>query len=241
MRQLFNKIRRRLHSGINGLRYRGSPQTIVAAGYDQMAERYGEWTLEHTRPDRHKYTQRLLQDLPAGAEVLELGCGPGEPTTRALTERFTVTANDISASCLALARQNAPNADFLQGDMTALALPNDRFDAVTAFYAFHHVPRERYAGLLRSICGWLREDGLLVAAFYPQDIDSQLTDDWHGAMMYWSSFDADVTRRLIRDAGLRIDHESFESAVEDGRETTFLWITARKATTAPASAAAARN
>ncbi|MEE4186793.1 MAG: class I SAM-dependent methyltransferase [Gammaproteobacteria bacterium] len=228
MLNIFRNLSRKMGGTARSLRYRGKPEQLVADGYNEMAGSYGEWAVRHARADRDKYTRLLLETLPTGATVLELGCGPGEPTTRLLAERFKVTANDISASCLELARRNAPSAQFVQGDMTALQLPAASFDGVVAYYAFHHVPRERYAKLLMSISGWLRAGGVFMAAFYPYDIDDVITPDWHGATMYWSSFDAEQTRALIRDAGLELVTESFESAVEDGKETTFLWIMARK-------------
>lgn len=222
------RLFRRIGSVARAVRYRNQPEKIVALGYNEMASDYGSWTLRHERDDRDKYTALLFEHLPAGSELLELGCGPGDPTTKTLAERYTVTANDISASCLELARRNAPTANFILSDMTELEFPAASFDAVVAYYAFHHVPRDRYAPLIGRISNWLRPGGLFMAAFYPYDVDNLVTEDWHGATMYWSSFDAEPTLGLIADAGLEIVVQSRESAIEDGRETTFLWVIARK-------------
>jgi hypothetical protein len=46
--------------------------------------------------------------------------------------------------------------------------------------------------------------------------------------MYWSSFDEEKTLQLVNSAGLQVIEQSKESAVEDGKETTFLWLIARK-------------
>ncbi len=99
------------------------PKRIVADGYDWMAERHEEWASHVRMEERAKYTAVLLEELPVGAEVLELGCGSGMPTTRELAERFTVTAVDISARQLALAQQHVPIAKYLHVDMTILELP----------------------------------------------------------------------------------------------------------------------
>jgi len=222
------RLFRRIGTFARAVRYRNQPEKIVALGYNEMASDYGSWTLRHEREDRDKYTTLLFEHLPEGSELLELGCGPGEPTTRTLAERYKVTANDISASCLELARRNVPSAEFVLSDMTELDFPPASFDAVVAYYAFHHVPRDRYAPLISNISGWLRPGGLLMAAFYPYDVDNLVTEDWHGSTMYWSSFDEEPTLRIIDDAGLDIVVQSRESAVEDGKETTFLWVIARK-------------
>jgi ubiquinone/menaquinone biosynthesis C-methylase UbiE len=213
---------------LHQLRYRDEPEKIVAKGYDRMATDYGKWTLSHKRPDRDKYTQLLLDNVPDGSAVLELGCGPGDPTTKTLAAHYQVTANDISASCLELARQNAPGATFILSDMTELDLPPASFDAIVAYYAFHHIPRDRYAPLLEKIHGWLKPGGHFMAAMYPYDVENLVTEDWHGSSMYWSSFDGEKTQALITDTGLEIVTKSLESAIEDNKETTFLWILARK-------------
>jgi ubiquinone/menaquinone biosynthesis C-methylase UbiE len=213
---------------IRRLRYRNQPERIVAKGYDEMASDYGSWALRHERPDRDKYTKLLIDTLPEGSELLELGCGPGDPTTKILAQHYAVTANDISESCLELAKQNAPSAKFVLSDMTTLEFDAESFDAVVAYYAFHHIPRERYKPLIKKINRWLRPGGIFMAALYPYDVEQLVTEDWHGSTMYWSSYDEEKTLGLIREPGFEIIEQSKESAVEDGKETTFLWIIARK-------------
>lgn len=222
------RLAKQLATKLRSFRYRNEPEKIVAMGYNEMAADYGNWTLSHTRPDRDKYTRLLIDRLQEGSELLELGCGPGDPTTKTLSQHYKVTANDISESCLALARKNAPDAKFILSDMTSLDFAAASFDAVVAYYAFHHVPRDRYAPLLENISKWLRPGGLFMAAMYPYDFENLVTEDWHGSTMYWSSFDEAKTLQLISDAGLTVVEQSKESAIEDGKETTFLWLIAVK-------------
>lgn len=229
IRNIAKRTIRQVAASLRGMRYRGEPEKIVAMGYDEMAADYGSWTLRHERPDRAKYTELLMQNLPEGADLLELGCGPGDPTTKTLAQRYNVTANDISESCLELARENAPDATFIKSDMTSLDFPAESFDAVVAFYSFHHVPRDRYEPLLRNIAEWLKPGGIFLAAMYPYDVDNLVTEDWHGSTMYWSSFNEKRTVELVTSTGLKIIEQSRESAVEDGKETTFLWLLAAKA------------
>jgi ubiquinone/menaquinone biosynthesis C-methylase UbiE len=96
---------------------------IVAAGYDRIAERYASWAAGIHDAARERATHLLLDALPPGAAVLELGCGNGLPTAKRLAERFLVTGVDISARQVALARRHVPSAVFQQADMAALAFP----------------------------------------------------------------------------------------------------------------------
>src|SRR5438270_356408 len=140
------------------------PKQIVAQGYDAIAGRHAEWA-SHTRTDeRERYTAILLNALPPGARVLELGCGVGVPTTRQLTHRFAVTGVDISAQHIALARRNVPAATFVQADMAALDFPPASFDAVAAVERVPHVQGLRGLGVSWS-------PYLYLSPFRPDDPD----------------------------------------------------------------------
>jgi len=207
------------------------PKQIVANGYDRIAERYLAWGATGVRiHERDYYTDVLLDALHGGAALLELGCGAGIPTTQRLAERFAVTGIDISARQIALARRNVPNAAFIHADMTRLDFPSGAFDAVCAFYALGHVPREEHAALLRQIATWLRPNGLFVASFSNSGSQDEVEDDWLGAPMFFSGYDAATNEGLVRDAGFDIVTARPETDEEFGKPTTFFWIVARKAT-----------
>ena len=202
----------------------GEWKRLVADGYDTIGDRYARDAVESGAEDRQAYTEMLLERLPAGAEVLDLGCGAGLPTTARLAQRFTVTGVDISAQQIERARINVPMATFISADMTEVDLPVSSFDAVVAFYSIIHVPREQHGALLGSIATWLRPGGLLatamsVAGGYAYD------EDWMGAPMYWSGFDGATNIRLVEEAGLTI--VSAEETTDDP-DDRFIWIVAEK-------------
>ncbi|HEU0025514.1 MAG TPA: class I SAM-dependent methyltransferase [Ktedonobacterales bacterium] len=204
------------------------PKRVVAEGYDAVAERYLTWSAGISDASRQRYTLALLDGLPAGARVLELGCGAGGPTTRTLAARFAVTGVDISARQVELAQQAVPSATFIQSDMTALDFPSESFDGVAAFFSLIHVPREEQPPLLARIAMWLRPGGLFVATMGVNDTAGDVEENWLGAPMYFSHYDAEMNRRLVEEAGLRLLSANEETQEEDGRPITFLWVVARK-------------
>jgi SAM-dependent methyltransferase len=204
------------------------PKKIVADGYDQVAQRYMAWSALAPSPERMRNLSRLLDLLPGGAEVLELGCGAGVPVTQALAERGRVTGVDISAEQIALAERLVPDATFIQADMTELDFPAESFDAVVGFYTLIHVPREQHAGLLRRIAGWLRPGGLLFATMGASDSPDGVEPDWLGAPMFFSHYDAEKNQDLVRRAGLEIVSAEVIEEDEDGEVVAFLWVAARK-------------
>ena len=171
---------------------------------------------------RERYVGVLLQELPPGARVLELGCGAGVPIARALAQRFDVTGVDISARQIELARQHVPQARFVQADMAQLDLPPESYDGIAAFYALFHIPREQQPRLLANIASWLRPGGLLVATMGIRASKGDVEEDWLGAPMYWSSYDSETNVRLVREAGLEIVQAREETVEEHGEQVDIL-------------------
>jgi SAM-dependent methyltransferase len=202
------------------------PKRIVADGYDVIAQRYLEWSDLRPSPTRLRYLGLALSLIPAGSDVLELGCGAGIPMTRALAEARSVTGIDISATQIAMARANVPSATFIRADMTTVAFESS-FDAVMAFYSLTHVPRDEQAELIGRIRGWLRPGGLFIASMGADDEPGDVEAGWLGVDMFFSHFGAKANRRLVERAGLTIESAEIAVEPEDRHDARFLWIVAR--------------
>ena len=197
---------------------------VVEEGYDRIGERYAQ-ELGMTRQElRSRQVSYLMTALPCGSALLDLGCGAGTPTTKRLAEHFAVTGVDISHCQVERARRDIPGATFIRADMTSLRLPRCSFDAVTAFFSIIHVPRDEQPDLIRSIAAWLRPKGLLFATMTARGKEIDFDDCWMGAPMFWSGYDGDTNKRIVREAGLDIISVE-ETEDSDGH---FLWLMARK-------------
>ena len=201
------------------------PQDLVASSYDVIAERYAAWTGEVLTGARARYVTLVQEQITPGAAVLDLGCGTGVPVSRALAAQYRVTGLDGSAYSIELARQNVPEATFRRADMTQVAFAPESFAAVISCYAIIHVPRAEHAALLRHIAGWLQPGGLLIATMGATESEGT-EEDWLGAPMYWSHFDAETNQRLVTNAGLAMMEAVLDSADEDGQPITHQSTTA---------------
>jgi SAM-dependent methyltransferase len=96
------------------------------------------------------FLARIAADVaavaPDGAQVLEVGCGPGHLSTRLAHHGFEVTGLDLDPAMIARARANTDRAanrggrrpSFLVGDVAALAFPDRSFDLVVSTLSMHH-------------------------------------------------------------------------------------------------------
>jgi SAM-dependent methyltransferase len=201
-------------------------RALVRAGYDRIGEGYHEWS--HASPVRLGLVQEVLDRVPRGSSVLDLGCGPGDPVTRLLSERHLVLGVDLSMGQLRLARRHAPDASLVQADLTDVAFAPGSVDAVVSFYALGHLPAREHAPLLARIATWLRPGGLLLtsAPLHPGD---GVEDGWLGVPMFFGGIGVEATLDAVTGAGL--DVESAREIPEDegeGRVVAFLWVTATR-------------
>jgi SAM-dependent methyltransferase len=203
------------------------PKRVVADGYDRIADRYLAWSA--LRPSAARLGALDLADdlIPAGADVLELGCGAGVPMTARLAIGRTLTGVDISNEQIRRARRNVPNASFILADLTTLERPPASLDAVVAFYCLTHVPRDEHAPLFARIRRWLRPGGLFLASLGVEDDPGGVEAGWLGVDMYFSHFSARVNRHLLEAAGLTVERAEVVTEPEDRHAARFLWVVAR--------------
>jgi cyclopropane fatty-acyl-phospholipid synthase-like methyltransferase len=165
--------------------------------------------------------------LPSGARVLDLGCGPGVPSTRLLADHFDVIGVDISATQLDAARRNVPGASFVHGDLAHVDFPPESFDGVAALYSISHVPREEHGALFERVSRWLVPGGLFLATLGARD-DPGWIGDWLGQPMFFSSHDADINRRLLTAANFDLVIDDVIETPEPEGPVPFLWVLAER-------------
>ena len=161
--------------------------------------------------------------MPRNGELLDVGCGAGVPVVRFLVNAgFEVTGVDISSAMLELARRHVPQARFYKMDMRRLDSVAGRFDGLSAFYSLFHIPRTEQFQLLVNFHHLLRSNGCLL--FCSGTAAWEGIDEYHGARMFWSHPDREVTRQWVIDAGFTI---LLSEVREYGNEKHY-WIMARK-------------
>jgi cyclopropane fatty-acyl-phospholipid synthase-like methyltransferase len=175
---------------------------LVQQTYDLIAADYNRGRLNE--PDDARALAPLIDRLPHGSRVLDLGCGAGVPITLALSQRYDVTGVDFSTEQIALAKVQVPDATFLQADMTTCAFPEGSFDAVVSFFAIFHVPREEHAALFERVGGWLKPGGYFLATLALDNEAAYTEGDYFGQEMHWSNFGIEEYERLLVEIGFEV-------------------------------------
>ncbi len=209
-----------------------NPKETVRAGYQRVAESYLA-DRRQTSPDIAAL-DHLLSRLTPGALVLDAGCGAGSPILRRLAGEYRAVGVDFSEAQLALAARHAPAAHLACQDLTRLGFAAGLFDAIVSYYAIIHIPREEHAGILDDFFRLLRPGGLAFLCLGAMDIAEDFDDDYCGARMYWSHYDADTYLSLLRHMGFAVLWSEIISDSLGGEAATggHLFVLAQK----PASA-----
>ncbi|MGW2749074.1 methyltransferase domain-containing protein [Streptomyces sp. NPDC001450] len=177
----------------------------AARPFDILGKVYEE-TYAHL-PEQLASLDWLVARLPERARVMDIGSGTGRPTAdRLAAAGHRVTGYDVSATMVDLARTQVPDARFERADVRLLPDAPGQWDAVTAFFPLLQMPRADLKATLARIADWLAPGGLFVFATVPFDAEDEEIQ-WMGQTIRCTSYPAETYGRLLREAGLEIEHE----------------------------------
>ncbi|MFI1562937.1 class I SAM-dependent methyltransferase [Streptomyces sp. NPDC020490] len=108
--------------------------------------------------------------VPAGARVLDAGCGTGRVMIRLAELGYDCVGVDLDESMLAVARKQAPGLPWFQADLTGfdpalLGIAADFDLVVAAGNVFPLLAADTEATVVKRLAAALRPGGLLVAGF----------------------------------------------------------------------------
>jgi SAM-dependent methyltransferase len=173
-------------------------------GYDTLAEQYAAARSAIGAVE----VRRWASQLPARAEVLDVGCGTGTPVTAALIEAgCRVWAVDASARMLALMSARFPDVPAACEPVEAMTHFGRRFDGVVAWgLVFLLEPHQQRAAIAR-LADAVAPGGQLLFTAPAQALE------WHDVMTgeLSRSLGADEYRRLLDQHGLAPVYEFDDS------------------------------
>jgi SAM-dependent methyltransferase len=137
--------------------------------------------------------------LPAGATVLDLGCGPGEPSTRVLREAgLTTFAIDASPTMVAAFRERFPGVPVECSAVEASGFFGRTFDGVLAWGLLFLLTPAAQAEVIRKVARALQPRGRFLFTAPKEPVE------WLDGMtgQQSRSLGASTYERLLSEAGL---------------------------------------
>ncbi len=124
--------------------------------YDAKAQEYDTCFCAGAGPGEQ--LQSFLDHVPAGSDLLDLGCGPGRSAEKMAAAGHRVIATDASAEMVKLAatRAGVTARQEVFDDLTAV----DAFDGIWANFSLLHADEADLPRYLAAIAAALRQGGI---------------------------------------------------------------------------------
>jgi SAM-dependent methyltransferase len=135
--------------------------------------------------------------LPSARTLLDVGCGTGEHVKHLRHQGFLADGLDIDGRLLEVARRKVPDAEFVEGDMSAFELTK-RYDVVACLFSSigYMQTTERVTAALRRFRRHLAPDGIVIV------------EPWFRPGVLWVG---KGSTRKAETAGVRVERDSFTS------------------------------
>ncbi|MBA4121155.1 MAG: class I SAM-dependent methyltransferase [Acidobacteria bacterium] len=188
---------------------------MLQNSYDYIAEQWHSNFRGQTYVDRVLgYVDKILEDLPPQAKVLDLGCGTGNLIAKHIVERgYRVVGVDQSKKLLEIAKTVVPEAELIHADMIEIQFA-EKFAAAVAWDSVFHVERKHHSAIYRKLANSLESGGRLLLSVGGSDAEDPTSDDsdvesftseMFGHTFFYSGYAPRVARKLLEAEGFEIE------------------------------------
>jgi SAM-dependent methyltransferase len=160
-----------------------------------------------------------LQYLPAGASLLDLGCGGGQDAGDLARRGYRIVGVDRTSALLSAGRRRYPLLPLVRADLRDLPFQAMSFDGLWAAASLMHFPKPEARRILADLCRLIRLGGLFAATMTYGTKSRLVTDGWVPGR-YFARWKKDELARAVRRAGWTI----LELNVVNNRERKGRWV-----------------
>lgn len=148
------------------------------------------------------WLDQFCYGMPAGAAVLDIGCGSGFPIARELVERgYDLIGFDGSETMLALFQRNLPGIPTQLDDMRQMDLKR-RFTGILAWDSFFHLSPEDQRSMFPRFSAHAGPKARLM--FTSGNAEGLSFGELEGEPLYHGSLEPDEYRSLLSAAGFEV-------------------------------------
>ena len=160
-----------------------------------------------------------LQHLPAGARLLDLGCGGGQDAGTLDQRGYRIVGVDRTSALLSAGRRRYPLLSLVRADVRDLPFQATSFDGLWAAASLMHVPKPKARQILAVLYRLTRPGGLFAATVTYGAKSRLVTDGWVPGR-YFARWKKDELGRAVHRAGWTI----LELNVVVNRERKGRWL-----------------
>jgi SAM-dependent methyltransferase len=183
----------------------------VGRSYDAIAQHWRAPVRPLTGLPQHRHA---LQFLKSRGHALDVGCGcNGRLIDLLRAEGFAVTGLDVSEQMIALAKERAPDVEFVRADIRQWDLPRV-YDLITAWDSVWHVPLADQELVLRKLCCGLNQGGVMIFTLGGTDEPGEVRDAPMGVPMYTATLGVPKTLALLAECRCVCRHFEFDQHPE---------------------------
>jgi len=173
---------------------------------DLYRENASEWiAARRGRFIERPWLDRFLSALPQGGrDVLDLGCGAGDPVAAYLAAAgCRITGIDAAPALVDAARERLPDHTWITADMRSLP-PLPPFHGLVAWHSFFHLTPEAQRDLFGTFGALCRPDAALM--FTSGAEAGGAFGSFAGRPLYHGSLGRDEYRELLHGYGFEVLH-----------------------------------
>ena len=136
-----------------------------------------------------------------GLDILDLGCGAGEPIASYLiSQGHKVTGADYSQSMLSICRKRYPDHHWIFCDMRDYKLVDKKYEGIISWGAFFHLNHEQQRRNLPLICQSLKAGGCLLLTVGPEE--GEVWGEVAGQKVYHASLAPEEYESILKNNNL---------------------------------------
>ncbi|WP_347573682.1 class I SAM-dependent methyltransferase [Legionella sp.] len=149
-----------------------------------------------------EYLNLIISSIPAGASILDLGCGTGEPIAQYfIAKGFKVTGVDGSKKMIELCKKRFPNEEWLVSDMRELNLQR-QFDVILAWHSFFHLDQASQRAMFQLFAAHIKPNGILT--FTSGVEEGEVWANNGGEELYHASLSTREYEHLLNAASFKV-------------------------------------